>query len=298
MIRVPTIEDYLTREAHPLRQTGGCRRPGRGKDNLQMPLITVVTIVRNRQETLQQTITSVLDQSYKNIEYIIVDGASTDGTLEVIKKFDDKIDLWVSEPDSGTSDAFNKAISMAEGDFIFGLSSDDWIEPSFIEAAAEIISNTGADFIFGDMLMHDGQNSGKVYKGNPDYAKAIMSGWAYCFFPTMVIRRKCFQEIGLIDLAYKFVNDYDLVLRLHLNGAIGCYNNLLFVHRRVGGIGECYPVQSMLEHLRLLRKYRLPKSKAMCAYLYFFVRRGLGKLAKLIMPRAIYKTLKRVASGG
>jgi hypothetical protein len=104
--------------------------------------------------------------------------------------------------------------------------------------------------------------------------------------------------VGLIDLTYKFVADYEWVLRLHLNGESGFYNSSLVVHRRVGGIGESHPVRSVLEHLRLSRQYGLPATKAVAAHLYYFVRGGVGHLAKLLLPDIIYKKLKRVVRRG
>lgn len=292
MNQIPTIDDYLKAPAHPKRQSGGTRAAGRKQRDPGQPLATVVTIVKNNKATLPQTIRSVLGQSYPNIEYIIVDGASTDGTLGIIKQFTDSIDLWVSEPDSGTSEAFNKAVSMAQGDFIFWLSSDDWIEPDFIKTAIRTFLRQDSDFVYGDMLMDESQNSARIYRGDKDYIKALRSGYPRFNFVTMVVRKECFQSAGLIDTAYKFFSDYEWVLRVHLNGKKGIYNDALVVHHRAGGIGESYSMESVLEHLRLLRKYELPKAKAMSAYLYYFVRRMPGYFVKLVLPGTLYKKLK------
>jgi len=292
--RIPTIDDYLKAPAHPLRQAGGRRWAVRREPDPQRSLVTVITIVRNGKETLPQTIMSVSKQSYPNIEYIVIDGASTDGTLDVIKEFDDKIDLWISEPDCGTSDAFNKAMSMAQGDFIFWLASDDWVDPDFIETAVHALLGSGADFVFGNMVMYNNGGPVGVYKGDKDYAKSLMSGNPRFNYPSIVIRRECFQKLGLLDLTYNFIADYEWILRLHLNGEKGFLNSALVVHRRVGGIGESHPVRSVLEHLRLSKQYGLPATKAVAAHLYYFVRGGTGHLAKLLLPGIIYTKLKRV----
>lgn len=293
MDRIPTIDDYLKAPTHPLRQAGGRRSAIKRECDPERPLVTVTTIVRNRKETLPQTIMSVLSQSYPNIEYIVVDGASTDGTLEVIKQFDDKIDLWISEPDHGSSDAANKAISLARGDFIFWLSSDDWVDPDFIEIAVKALLSTGADFVFGNMTMYKSGDPVCILKGDKDYAKALMSGNPRFNFPSMVIKRECFQKVGLLNMAYKFANDYEWLLRFHQHGGKGHCENLLIVHRRTGGIGESLPFQSALEQLRILRQHGLPTTKAVATHLCYFVRRGVGHLAKLFLPDIIYKKLKR-----
>jgi len=236
---------------------------------------------------------SVSSQSYPNIEYIVVDGASTDGTLDVIKQFDDKIDLWISEPDHGPSDAGNKAISLARGDFTFWLPSDDWIDPDFIETVVQTLLRSGADFVFGNMLMYKNGEPVAVCKGDKDYVKSLMSGNPRFNYPTMVIKRECFQKLGLLDTTYRIIHDYEWTLRLHLRGGKGSYNSSLLVHRRVGGFGESHPVRSILEHLRLSRQYGLPATKAVAANLYYFVRGGMVHLAKLFLPEIIYKKLKR-----
>lgn len=283
--------------SHPLRQTGGRRLTSRCDNHPEYPLVTVYTIVRNRKETLPRTIMSVSHQSYRNIEYIIIDGASNDGTLEVIKQFDDKIDMWISEPDMGTVDANNKALSMVHGDITFWLASDDWIDPDFIEMAVNTILRSGADFVFGDMMMYKDGKRIALCEGDEDYAKSLMSGYPHFNFPTIVVKRKCFQEIGLLDVARRFTADYEWILRLYLSGGKGFYNSSLVVHRGVGGIGESFSAQSLLDLLSLLSQYGLPKSKAVNAYLYYLMRRGSVQAIKFFLPDIIYKKLKHAVHG-
>jgi len=295
---IPTIDDYLKIPKHPLRQMGGCRSVMEKKSDPKRPLVTVYTIVKNRKETLEKTILSVLNQTYPNIEYIVIDGASIDGTLEVIKQFDDKIDVWISESDYGTSDADNKAISLARGDFIFWLSSDDWIGPDFMEKAVQAFLKSGADFVFGDMVMHKDGETSRLCRGDKDYAKTLMSG-SPCFnYPSMIMKRKCFQIAGLFDLNYKYASDFEWLLRFHQSAGMGYYENSLIVHRKVGGIGESHLVQGMLEQLRILKKYRLPKTKVLVTFLYYAVRISMGFFAKLFLPAVICRKIKRLAHKG
>lgn len=292
MNRAPTIDDYLKVPPHSFRQAGGCCSAINRQSSPERPLVSITTIVLNRKETLTKTIMSVLSQSYTNIEYIVVDGASTDGTLEIIKQFDDKIDLWISEPDRSTSNAQNKAISLARGDLIFCLSSDDWLEPDFIELAVQAFSSSDADFVFGDMAMYKDEKISSVFKGEKDYAKSLMSGNPRFTFPSMLMKRACFQKLGLYDETYKISNDYEWTLRLHLAGGNGFYESRLIVHRKIGGIADQHPFQSVLEPLNVLRLHGLPTTKAVVILLPNLVRRVVGYFAKLFLPDIIYKKFK------
>src|SRR5439155_13950516 len=101
----------------------------------QTPLVSIITIVYNREAYLEQAINSVLQQSYPNIEYIVIDGGSTDNSVSIIKKYASKIQYWVSEPDNGIADAFNKGLMKANGNIIGFINADDWYEPIAVEKA-------------------------------------------------------------------------------------------------------------------------------------------------------------------
>lgn len=115
------------------------------------PLVSIVTVSYNSADTIEQTIQSVTKQTYPNIEYIIIDGGSRDGTVEIIKRYQDKISFWISEPDMGIYDAMNKGISYAKGDYIGIINSDDWYE---LDAIEKIVSKIKEDpiIIYGNMM--------------------------------------------------------------------------------------------------------------------------------------------------
>ena len=295
MSQVCIIDEYLKAPAHPLRQTGGCRSIIKPMHGPKVPLVTVYTVVRNGKDTLSQTMMSVLSQSYPNIEYVVVDGASTDGTLDLLKQFDDKIDMWISEPDHGPCDAANKAISLSRGVYTFWLAADDWIDPDFIETAVQLLLKSEVEFVFGDMVMYKNAKLVAVYKGNGDYRKLLMSGDPHFNYPSMVVKRQCFQEIGLLDTNYRIINDYEWTMRLLLHGGKGLYSSSVLVHREVGGLGESHPFRSIMEHIRISRQYELPVTRAVVSHLYYFVRGGIGRLARLLLPGIIYTKFKRCA---
>lgn len=124
------------------------------EENNKAPLISIITVVYNGEKYLEQTIQSVINQTYKNIEYIVIDGGSTDGTLDIIKKYEEHISYWVSESDKGLYDAMNKGIGVAKGELIGMINSDDWYELEAVEIMAEAYKNnpTKVYFMQTDMI--------------------------------------------------------------------------------------------------------------------------------------------------
>jgi cellulose synthase/poly-beta-1,6-N-acetylglucosamine synthase-like glycosyltransferase len=139
--QVPALQDYV-------RDPGALSCPMGGRSSLRWAaaqprgLLTIITVAFNSATTLERTIDSVGRQTYPNIEYIVVDGGSTDGTLDLLRQRDRDIDLWLSEPDGGISDAFNKGIALGRGEFIALLNSDDWIEHAWSKAKPSSFSET------------------------------------------------------------------------------------------------------------------------------------------------------------
>ena len=116
------------------KNEGGQSLIGKHKRNIEgKPLVSIITIVRNGEKYLENAIKSVINQTYENIEYIIIDGRSTDGTLDIIATYNESIDYWISEADSGISDAFNKGVNLANGELIGIVNSDDWLESNAVE---------------------------------------------------------------------------------------------------------------------------------------------------------------------
>jgi glycosyltransferase involved in cell wall biosynthesis len=190
---------------------GGLRTGGEEKVSLpDQPLVTVITVVLNGKKHLEQTIRSVLDQSYDNIEYLIIDGGSTDGTLEIIKKYEDQIDYWVSERDRGIYDAMNKGIALARGNLIALLNADDYYEKDGVAAAVTAYRRHRAPGIyFGHTyLIQDDLGLRYEYPARRDHWR----GMGFCH-PAMFAHRKVYQDIGNYDLDYRLASDYDFILR-------------------------------------------------------------------------------------
>lgn len=189
---------------------------GTKKSFKDKPLVTVVTVVLNDKENVAKTIKSVLQQEYDNIEYVLIDGGSTDGTLEVVKNYNDQIDYWMSEPDKGIGVAFNKGIRLLSGELIGILNAGDWYEPDTIFRVVEAYkTETDADVFCGAAQYWGAGGKGVFCYSNPNLLEKETS----VYHPTVFVNRKAYERYGLFDEHFRFAMDYELLLRFKMNGA-------------------------------------------------------------------------------
>lgn len=175
------------------------------------PLISVITVVYNGEKYLEQTIQSVLNQTYKNLEYLIIDGGSTDATLKIMQKYQDRLAYWVSEPDQGIYDAMNKGIQRARGEWIHLLNSDDYYhDPQVLARVAAKLHPEKTNYFSMVLAFADGRN--KNYKFNFKFWKLYVS--AFLPHPALIVAASQYQKIGLYDIQLKIAADHDLILRL------------------------------------------------------------------------------------
>ena len=200
------------------------------------PLISIITVVYNGAKTLDQTIQSVLNQTYKNIEYIIIDGGSKDGTLDIIKSYENQISLWVSEPDKGLYDAMNKGIKLANGELIGMINSDDWYERNAVELIVEsYLQNPVKQIFHGDRFDVFENETRKVRKFHPSRFKFIYYGMTYNH-PSMFIHRDIYAN-ELYNIKLKALSDYEFVLKQFLKKeTIFHYIPKTYVNYRLDGI--------------------------------------------------------------
>jgi glycosyltransferase involved in cell wall biosynthesis len=181
-----------------------------------LPLVSIITPSYNQADFLEETMRSVLDQDYPHIEYIIVDGVSTDGSQEIIKKYADQLAWWVSEPDQGQTDAINKGFNRASGEILAWINSDDTYLPGAVSKAVELLRNyPEVGLVYGDANLID--ESGKVIGDFParqtDY-KRLRRGYVHIPQQTAFFRANLWQQVGPLDPSFYFAMDYDLWVRL------------------------------------------------------------------------------------
>ena len=285
---LPRIEDY---KADPREFDGpkGGRRAESIPEGTQLGLVTVITVVRNSASTLARTIDSIRTQSYRHIEYIVIDGRSTDGTLELLRQREADIDLWISEPDRGISDAFNKGIALAAGEFIALVNGDDWLEPDHIAQSVECLNRTGADFSYANLTLHD-PSGAPLYSifGDVHYSRRIVHAMPAMNHPTIVCRRTLYTRNGLYDPSYRIAMDYEWLLRNHFRGAIAEYIPNLTSHMGADGVSQRHIRASLLEVRRASISHGYPAS---FAFLRFHARllkaRSRLILEKVFRPRVV-----------
>ena len=202
--------------------------------------VSIITSCYNRAATIRSAIESVLAQDYNDIEFIVVDGSSTDGSLDIIREYVDRISIIISEPDHGMYEAINKGIRVATGAIIGLLHSDDFFyDNGVIGRIVKRIKRTHADFLYGDGLFVNPDNTNKVVRnwiGGGYRLWKVRHGWLP-LHPTCYIRRDVMMRLGLYNESYKIAADSDLLVRYLLTGGLTVtYLNEYIVRMRMGGL--------------------------------------------------------------
>ena len=199
--------------------------------------ISIITITFNSAKTLQRTFASVQSQTYKDIEHVIVDGASSDGTVDMIKAYaaEHTNVRWVSEKDDGIYNALNKGIKMATGDIIGFLHSDDVLfSPDSIEHIAVAFESQQVEVVYGDLLYCKGNKVIRRWKSNVFNPRSLKYGWMPPH-PTVYVRQKVYQQVGEYDEWFRISADYDMILRIFKSGFKAHYLPEVLVSMEMGG---------------------------------------------------------------
>lgn len=250
-----------------------------------MPLFSIITINRNNADGLRKTMQSVLSQDFSDYEYIIIDGASTDGSVEVIREFlavpeyASKISYWVSEPDSGIYNAMNKGIRHANGEFVNMMNSGDTMLPEVLERLAKIAAEHKGEVLYGAV---NGIKDGEF--------DCVIGGCAKNLLRCPIAHPSCFiplelhEKYGFYDESYKIVADWDLCIRFYLEKVKFCYTNLIVADFDLIGISNTSP-NLQKENMRVIKKY-----SERTGYMHI----KLKNLLKFIFPSWIILIMKKI----
>ena len=204
--------------------------------------VSIITVCYNSEATIEHTIKSVLGQSYTNIEYILIDGKSTDGTLDIIGKYKNSITTIVSEPDKGMYDAINKGIQLCSGELVAILNADDfYIDENVISDVMSKIEEEKAESLYADLYYVEEKDTSKVVRNwvSGKYnRKSFLYGWMPPH-PSFFVRKRVYDQYGLFNLQLKSAADYELMLRfLYKNNVSTCYLQRPIVRMRIGGMSN------------------------------------------------------------
>jgi len=247
------------------------------KRSVEKPLITIITAVFNNEKYLEECILSLHNQKYENYEHIVIDGGSSDNTINIIKKYEDKIDYWCSGNDKGIYDAFNNGMQLATGDYIGFLNSDDYYSHNALELLIKYINKyPEKDFFFGAVRKHWGVLYG--YKPYKIY-------WSWGFYSShstgFFIKKDSAKKVGLYNLKYKYSSDYDyffrMIVKKKLHG-VGTKKNELFGTFRRGGYSSSI---KFFDHFMEETQIRLDNGQNRILVLIIFIYKYLKNISKI-----------------
>lgn len=225
--------------------------------------ISIITVVYNREYCIAECIDSVLKQTYDNIEHLVIDGGSTDGTREKIESYRDRIAFYISEKDEGIFDALNKGIKNATGDIIGILNSDDFFcGPDTLTKMVKAFVTSGADLVYAKGMFVNKDNLRKVmrvYPSRPFRRRYLHFGWIP-LHTTIFVRREIFRKYGLYQSGFTIASDYEISLRWFQNDDIKkFFLDEWVVKMRLGGLSTSAMLQlkKSREDLRIIKHYRL-----------------------------------------
>lgn len=248
------------------------------------PLVSIITVVLNGEKYLEHTIKSVLEQSYDNIEYIIIDGGSTDGTLEIIRKYDESIDYWISRKDSGISSAFNFGIEQTTGEIIGIINSDDWYEPNAINKIVNTFQSIKADLVCGAVLFW--QNNKKIIVSLSDIEKIKRETSIH--HSTVFIKKNIYFKFGGFNVSYKYAMDYEFMLRLKMKDVKFYSLNDVIANRRLEGLSY-QNTKDALKETKLARSNHFSKINVSSVYIYVRIKDYIGRILKESIFSSLYR---------
>ena len=239
--------------------------------------ITVITVCYNRKATIGKAIKSVLEQKYFNIEYIIIDGNSTDGTREIIESYSDRISQYISEPDKGMYDAINKGLKLATGDVIGLMHSDDefYDENAITKIAARFMYDSNTEGVYGDGIYVSNDSEERLIRnriGGAFSLQKVKSGWLP-LHPTVYLKKSIIDKYGLYNLDFKIASDTEFLLRYLYKYRIKMdYINTYIVKMRMGGMST--NTKRAVEVL--YEDYKIYKYHGLDAFLVVFLKKSIA----------------------
>jgi len=273
-----TLEDKFETVGENKKSEDSLRTKGNfQKSSGDKPLISIITVVFNGEKYLEETIQSVINQTYDNVEYIIIDGGSTDGTLDIIKKYEGKIDYWVSERDSGIYDAMNKGIDVARGAWINFMNAGDTFYDFFLlESIFKNSDFKAIDVIYGDHNVIYPHKTKIVMAGS---VEKIWKGSQFCHQSAFI--SSLFHKKNKYNLYNKIGADFEFFYRAYQNKAVFQYIGVVVANYAAGGISDLKRIDSILSRWNIIKK----SNRVNLYYIFLVLKEMLKKFVKQILAQ-------------
>jgi glycosyltransferase involved in cell wall biosynthesis len=241
-----------------MMQKGGVRGTQASMNSLpNLPKISIITVVFNGVVTLEDTIRSVIEQTYENIEHIIIDGGSTDGTLDILRKYNKDVEYWVSEKDTGIYDAMNKGIALCTGEYVGMLNADDMFSnKNVVQDIANRFCLTKVDAIFSCLNIVDKNNLKKILRKYrvTKFNSALLRIGVMPAHPTFYCKKTCYEEAGFYKTDYKIAADFEMLVKLLIRQNISwSFIDKVTVIMRSGGISNSGFMSSVKLNMEIIK---------------------------------------------
>ena len=245
--------------------------------------IDIITATYNREDTIERALTSIKKQTYQNIQNIIIDGASTDNTINLVNSLINQNDILISEPDSGTYDALNKGIQISKGDVIAFLHSDDFYnDKNVVSRVMNFFLNNEIDIVYGDVSYFKKnkiEKSVRTYRSDPLSKKNLARG-KMPSHPAMFIKREVYEKVGLFNTSYTIAGDYEFLCRLIMNYEVKTkYLPEVLVKMQIGG-RSTQGIKS--KYILNKETYRAIKSNGIQTNIFLFLSKYFSKIRQLL----------------
>ncbi len=256
----------------------------------KQPLISVVTICYNSAKTVEETIQSILGQDYDRIDYVMIDGGSTDGTLDIIAKYRDRLGFFVSEPDRGISDAFNKGVAHSKGDVIVIINSDDILRPGTLKQFAEYYEEGQWDIYRCNVIVRN-KETGFEGRDIPSLKFPLIPWQVNVDHQGTFVTREAYERWGNYDINFRYMMDHDFLARCYQGGARMKYVPVDVAEFRLGGVSVASISEKRYDIEHIVTKQGGKQWQATLCYWYF----SFFNFAKWIIIRTFgLDTLKRI----
>lgn len=283
------VEQMFFLPANPLRRgEGGLRKQGHFKSSRpEMPLVSILTVVFNGAEFIERTILSILDQDYENLEFIVIDGGSTDETVDILKRYEHAIDYWVSEPDKGISDAFNKAVTLAAGDYLNFQGAGDYLLSRHVVSEMMVGVDPERDMLICGRIQRVSEHDDKqVLWVAPKRYTAKFNKRSLLFrmslpHQALFTHKEMFERYGLFDVNNRFCMDYEHLLRAYSDFPTVKLKNIIFSAWREGGVGGDRTLDVLKEYGKIKMKNKVAPQFILILIerwilFKYYTKRGLG----------------------